>query len=86
MNIWYLHAPQRWKVTTASASDIAQKEEARWVIILTAVTALVLVVPWLWSDTATETLTFWSLWAGTFIPWKINKITTITWWTVAVAY
>ena len=86
MDVWNLFAPQRFAVVTASANDVAQKENTRWIVILTDCSALVLTVPTLWADWATTSLTFWSLVAWTFIPWKIYKVTTITWWTVALAY
>ena len=85
-NIWYLSTPQAYVTTTASANDLPQKEDTRWVLILTDVSALVIVTPTLWAEWATESQTFGSLTAWTFIPWVIEKITTITWWSCAVAY
>ncbi len=86
MDVWNLFAPQAFTVVTASADDLVQKENTRGVLILTNVSALVLTVPTIWADWWTTTLTFGSLSAWTFIPWKVYKATTITAWTIAIAY
>ena len=85
-NIWYLATPQVYVTTAASANELPQKEDTRWVLVLTDVTALVILTPTLWAEWATESQTFWALTAWTFIPWVIEKVTTVTWWTVSVAY